>query len=90
MPAVAASEEEAVEKTTTRNQPSADEDETTEKKPSKIVQLWQKTGLDVKTLLMMFKGSLPPTIAIAIYQATDVAVFYSSLGYLVASKFISV
>ncbi|QIW98053.1 hypothetical protein AMS68_003571 [Peltaster fructicola] len=53
-------------------------------KPSKIKQLWQKTGLDVKTLLMMFKGSLPPTIAVAMYQSTAVANQYGTLGYLVA------
>lgn len=33
---------------------------------------------------MMFKGSLPPTIAIAMYQAPSVAEEYSTLGFLVA------
>ena len=33
---------------------------------------------------MMFKGSLPPTIAIAMYQAEPVAEQYQTLGYLVA------
>ncbi|OQO12602.1 hypothetical protein B0A48_02064 [Cryoendolithus antarcticus] len=57
---------------------------TPEKKPSKIKQLWQKSGLDVFTVLMMIKGSLPPTIAIAIYQAPAVSAHYSTLGYLMA------
>lgn len=33
---------------------------------------------------MMFKGALPPTISIAIYQSNGVAQTYSTLGYLVA------
>ncbi|KAK6434592.1 hypothetical protein LTR95_009221 [Oleoguttula sp. CCFEE 5521] len=57
---------------------------TPEIKPSKIKQLWQQSGLDVFTVLMMVKGSLPPTIAIAIYQAPAVAAHYSTLGYLMA------
>jgi hypothetical protein len=36
------------------------------------------------TLKMMFKGSLPPTIAIAMYQSNAVSDQYSTLGYLVA------
>ncbi|CAK4030632.1 hypothetical protein DOTSEDRAFT_68258 [Lecanosticta acicola] len=54
------------------------------KKPSKLKQIWTKTGLDVPTLLMMLKGSLPPTIGIAIYQAPDVANQYQTIGYLIA------
>lgn len=54
------------------------------KKPSKLKSLWQKAGLDVPTIMMMFKGSLPPTIAIAMYQARDVQQVYQTLGYLVA------
>lgn len=51
---------------------------------SKFKQLWDKAGLDMQTLAMMLKGSLPPTIAIAMYQARDVAAIYQTLGYLVA------
>lgn len=54
------------------------------KKPSKIKALWEKAGLDMSTIMMMFKGSLPPTIAIAMYQARDVQQVYQTLGYLVA------
>lgn len=53
-------------------------------KPSKLKALWQKAGLDLPTVMMMFKGSLPPTIAIAMYQARDVQQVYQTLGYLVA------
>lgn len=60
------------------------QDEATKKGPSKLKQLWTKTGLDVFTILLMVKGSLPPTIAIAIYQSKAVADQYSTLGYLVA------
>lgn len=55
-----------------------------EKKPSKLKQVWQKAGLDVMTLSLMLKGSLAPTIAIAMYQSDAVAKQYGTLGYLVA------
>lgn len=57
----------------------------TEKKPSRVVTVWKKLGLDFKTVAMMLKGSLAPTIAIAMYQAPAVAQHYQTVGYLVAS-----
>ncbi|EME49428.1 hypothetical protein DOTSEDRAFT_68258 [Dothistroma septosporum NZE10] len=54
------------------------------KKPPLAKRIWAKTGLDLQTLILMFKGSLPPTIAIAMYQARDVASVYNTVGYLVA------
>lgn len=57
-----------------------------EKKPSNWKRVWQKSGLDATTLQLMFKGSLPPTIAIAIYQAKSVQERYGTLGYLVAIR----
>lgn len=58
-----------------------------EKQPPKLAQLWAKTGLDGKTLSMMFKGSVPPTVAIAMYQSSAVAGHFGVLGYLIASEF---
>ncbi|KAK5171787.1 uncharacterized protein LTR77_003423 [Saxophila tyrrhenica] len=55
-----------------------------QKKPSKLKVAWDKLGLDVMTLKMMFKGSVPPTVAIAMYQSPRVAEVYTTLGYLVA------
>ncbi|KAI7312325.1 hypothetical protein KC315_g12015 [Hortaea werneckii] len=55
-----------------------------EKKPSKLKQIWTKIGLDVPTLVVMFKGSIPPIVALAMYQADAVAQEYTTLGYLVA------
>ncbi|KAI7510959.1 hypothetical protein KC347_g3845 [Hortaea werneckii] len=55
-----------------------------EKKPSKLTQIWTKIGLDVPTLVVMFKGSIPPIVALAMYQADAVAQEYTTLGYLVA------
>ncbi|KAH9829614.1 putative ER transporter, 6TM, N-terminal [Teratosphaeria destructans] len=52
--------------------------------PSKLKQRWTKIGLDVPTIAVMFKGSLGPTIALAMYQSKAVATQYSTLGYLVA------
>ncbi|CAE7021633.1 hypothetical protein CFE70_003030 [Pyrenophora teres f. teres 0-1] len=54
------------------------------KKPSKLKTAWGKLGLDVGTVMMMGKAALPPTIALAMYQADDVAEKYSTLGYLIA------
>ncbi|KAH8599866.1 hypothetical protein B0O99DRAFT_564613 [Bisporella sp. PMI_857] len=55
-----------------------------EQKASKLKSIWSKIGLDIPTLLLMFKGSVAPTIAIAFYQADSVSVLYGNLGYLVA------
>lgn len=55
-----------------------------ENKPSKLKVLWDKAGLDKVTLILMLKGSLPPVIAIAMYQSQAVAQQYATLGYLVA------
>ncbi|KAI7217442.1 hypothetical protein KC333_g4220 [Hortaea werneckii] len=55
-----------------------------EKKPSRLKQIWTKIGLDVPTLVVMFKGSIPPIVALAMYQADAVAQEYTTLGYLVA------
>ncbi|KAK0637430.1 hypothetical protein B0T17DRAFT_485663 [Bombardia bombarda] len=53
------------------------------KKPGFVDRIFTKLNLDTPTLLMMFKGSLPPTIGIAMYQAAPVAAYFSTLGYLV-------
>ncbi|KAF7909581.1 uncharacterized protein EAF01_003299 [Botrytis porri] len=55
-----------------------------EKKPSKLKGIWGKLGLDAPTLMMMFKGSVAPTIAIAFYESDSVSQTYTTLGYLVA------
>ncbi|KAF2126437.1 hypothetical protein P153DRAFT_346161 [Dothidotthia symphoricarpi CBS 119687] len=61
-----------------------DEEKTKTKPPSKLKTAWSSLGLDVPTALMMGKAALPPTIAIAMFQADKVAQFYTTLGYLVA------
>lgn len=57
-----------------------------DKKPSKLKQIWQKLGLDPMTLILMFKGSLPPAIAIAMYQSKTIQAKYSTVGYLIAIR----
>ncbi len=78
--------------TSTQNPPQDDEDQpkmdtmgvpATEKKPSLPKRLWVASGLNYMILMMMFKGAIAPTIAIAIYQASSIARIYSTLGYLV-------
>ncbi|KAH7377774.1 hypothetical protein BKA66DRAFT_467191 [Pyrenochaeta sp. MPI-SDFR-AT-0127] len=68
----------------TRLTEDATTEEKKEKKPSIFKRIWFKLGLDVGTLLMMGKAALPPTIALAMYQADSVAKRYATLGYLVA------
>ncbi|KAJ5247150.1 hypothetical protein N7468_002133 [Penicillium chermesinum] len=48
----------------------------------RVKKAWQKCGLDKHTVIQMIKGGLAPTIAVAIYQATDVADEFTTLGYL--------
>ncbi|KAJ5807354.1 Brefeldin A sensitivity protein [Penicillium robsamsonii] len=48
-----------------------------------VKKSWQKLGLDRPTVLLMMKGGLPPTIAIAICQNKVVAHEFTTLGYLV-------
>ncbi|KAK6584933.1 hypothetical protein PZA11_003157 [Diplocarpon coronariae] len=52
-------------------------------KPSKLRGMWAELGLDAGTVMMMFKGSVAPTIGIAFYQADSVAATFTTLGYLV-------
>ncbi|KAJ5563263.1 hypothetical protein N7535_008427 [Penicillium sp. DV-2018c] len=49
-----------------------------------IKERWQKTGLDRPTILLMMKGAIPPTVAVAIYQSEAVANEFTTVGYLVA------
>ncbi|KAJ5121278.1 Brefeldin A sensitivity protein-related domain of unknown function DUF2421 [Penicillium bovifimosum] len=49
-----------------------------------IKERWQKTGLDRPTILLMMKGGIAPTIAVAIYQSQAVANEFTTVGYLVA------
>lgn len=55
-----------------------------QKKPSFAKRIWENSGLNLGVLSMMFKGALPPTISIGLYQSTGFAETYSTLGYLVA------
>ncbi|KAL8691620.1 MAG: hypothetical protein Q9218_003195 [Villophora microphyllina] len=55
-----------------------------QKKSSFFTRIWEKSGLNVGMLITMFKGALPPTMAIALYQDTGFADTYSTIGYLVA------
>lgn len=66
-----------------QNQAAPDGD-SSQKQPSKLKQLWTKIDLDLGTCMMMFKGSVAPTVAIAMYQSRAVAEHYTTLGYLIA------
>ena len=53
-------------------------------KPSLVKRIWTKSGLNLITLQLMFKGAVPPTVALAMYQSDVVAKHYSTIGYLMA------
>ncbi|KAK0719079.1 hypothetical protein B0T21DRAFT_374722 [Apiosordaria backusii] len=59
------------------------DDVPTDKKPNFLTRLVNRLGLDAATLITMFKGSLPPTIAISMYQAAPITAYFTTLGYLV-------
>jgi hypothetical protein len=61
----------------------------TERKPWTLKRFWRKAGLDATTLQLMFKGSLPPSIAIAMYQGRSIQDTFGTLGYLVAIRSVS-
>lgn len=52
------------------------QDEGSEKKPSMVKKIWGKIGLDIGTVMMMFKGSVAPIIAVAFYQADSVSLSF--------------
>lgn len=54
------------------------------KKPIIFKRLWIKLDLDLITVMLMFKASLPPTIAIALFQSSAYSNTFSTLGYLTA------
>lgn len=53
-------------------------------KGSKYLAFLAHLGVTIPILKTMFKGALPPTIAIAIYQSNGVAERYRTLGNLIA------
>ena len=50
----------------------------------RIKKLWLKAGLDRQTMQKMFKLSVSPTIAIAMFQSSAVANHFETTGYLIA------
>ncbi|CAG7995124.1 unnamed protein product [Penicillium salamii] len=45
---------------------------------------WSRLDLDTRTILMMLKGALAPTITIAIYQSDAISNITTTIGYLSA------
>ncbi|TLS26424.1 hypothetical protein PpBr36_04939 [Pyricularia pennisetigena] len=52
--------------------------------PSWLKKIMTKLGLDVQTLKLMFKGSLPPVIATAMILSPAVSSYFTTIGYEVA------
>lgn len=49
-----------------------------------MTKLFLRIGLTGRLLIQMFKGAVPPTIALAIYRSPAVARVYGNFGFLIA------
>jgi hypothetical protein len=49
-----------------------------------MTNLFLRTGLTGRLMIQMFKGAVPPTIALAIYRSPAVARVYGNFGFLIA------
>ena len=70
-----------------KDAPTSDNDLGKMRKPTMVVGLktyMARHKINAPTLVMMFKFSLPPTIAIAIYERKEVAAHFSTLGFIPA------
>ncbi|KAI9837323.1 MAG: hypothetical protein M1819_000397 [Sarea resinae] len=52
------------------------------KRPPVLRRIWTALDLDTPTLVTMIKGSLPPTIALALLQITPIADHFLTQGYV--------
>ncbi|KAH8694352.1 hypothetical protein BGZ61DRAFT_493928 [Ilyonectria robusta] len=52
-------------------------------KPTTLKRFMDKVGLDAPTLILMFKGSIPPIIGLSIYQSTPISTYFTTQGYLI-------
>ncbi|KAB5536348.1 hypothetical protein GE09DRAFT_1139544 [Coniochaeta sp. 2T2.1] len=53
------------------------------KRPT-LQDVMHRTGLDAPTLIVMFKGALPPIISLAMYQSAAISTYFQTQGYLIA------
>ena len=49
----------------------------------KLGQIWLRLGLDTSTITLMIKGSIPPIVGVAMYQAQPFTDIFSTLNTLV-------
>ncbi|KAJ5444082.1 uncharacterized protein N7458_007954 [Penicillium daleae] len=63
-----------------------DDDDDDNDQDAKPVSGFARLGLDVPTVVVMLKGSLPPTIAIAMYQSSVVSGYFLTFGYFIADS----
>ncbi|TKA21907.1 hypothetical protein B0A50_08604 [Salinomyces thailandicus] len=71
------------------NRPGAEKDGTKQPRESllaRIERIWlDKTSIDRRTYMQLFKGALAPTIAVAAYQSTSYANTFTTVGYFVGT-----
>lgn len=49
-------------------------------------RLWEKSGLNVAFLMLMFKGALAPVVALALFQQDGFAQTFTTIGACVAAN----
>ncbi|KAF5716280.1 major facilitator superfamily transporter [Fusarium mundagurra] len=60
-----------------------DAEELPKSKHTTLQCLMDKVGLSATTLVLMFKGSIPPIIGISMYQSTRISSYFTTMGYLI-------
>ncbi|PNY26824.1 Uncharacterized protein TCAP_03239 [Tolypocladium capitatum] len=60
-----------------------DAEERPKPKPTTLKRFMGNVGMDAPTLVLMFKGSIPPIIGISIYQSTPISTYFTTQGYLI-------
>ncbi|WAO97085.1 ArAE-2-N domain-containing protein [Fusarium falciforme] len=60
-----------------------DAEELPKPKPTTLKRRMDKVGLNAATLVLMFKGSIPPIIGISMYQSTRISSYFTTMGYLI-------
>ena len=62
----------------------ATKDDDGQRKKPFLSRCWDKMGLDTPTMMKMLKFSIPPTLALCIYQSNLISSTYTTVGYLIA------
>jgi hypothetical protein len=51
---------------------------------TRLKKLFERAGLTREVFILIVKGALPPTVAIAMYRSPRIATVYGNFGFLIA------